>query len=137
MILGLYRIIIDCVDGFPYPNGGVFVHKITSAVAKMPGNQIAVTLNAKVHMLQVVQTHGLEKGLEDFGISNNCVNNINKGGKRLRSWLRHYATSRKVADLIPDDVIEFLSLPNPSSRTMALGSTEPLTQMSTRNLHGG
>jgi hypothetical protein len=26
---------------------------------------------------------------------------------------------------------------NPSSRTMALGSTQPLTEMSTRNLHGG
>jgi hypothetical protein len=31
----------------------------------------------------------------------------------------------------------FFSLPNPSSRTMALGSTQPLTQMSTRNLPGG
>jgi hypothetical protein len=27
--------------------------------------------------------------------------------------------------------------PNPSSRTMALGSTQPLTEMSTRNLPGG
>jgi hypothetical protein len=26
---------------------------------------------------------------------------------------------------------------NPSSRTMVLGSTQPLTEMSTRNLHGG
>ena len=26
-------------------------------------------------------------------------------GKRWRSWLRHYATSRKVAGSIPDDVI--------------------------------
>jgi hypothetical protein len=28
-------------------------------------------------------------------------------------------------------------LPNPSSRTMALGSTQLLTEMSTRNLPGG
>jgi hypothetical protein len=28
----------------------------------------------------------------------------------------------------------FSNLPNPSSRTMALGSTQPLTEMSTRNL---
>jgi hypothetical protein len=34
------------------------------------------------------------------------------------------ATSRKVAGSIPDG---FFSLPNPSSRTMALGSTKPLT----------
>jgi hypothetical protein len=28
----------------------------------------------------------------------------------------------------------FLNLPNPSSRTMVLGSTQPLTEMSTRNI---
>jgi hypothetical protein len=31
----------------------------------------------------------------------------------------------------------FFNLPNPSSRTMTLGSTKPLTEMSTRNLPGG
>jgi hypothetical protein len=36
----------------------------------------------------------------------------------------------------PDEV-DFFSLPNPSSRTMALGSTQPLTEMSTWNIHGG
>jgi hypothetical protein len=30
----------------------------------------------------------------------------------------------------------FLNLPNPSSRTTALGSTQPLTQMSTKNILG-
>jgi hypothetical protein len=33
--------------------------------------------------------------------------------------------------------VDFFNLPNPSSRNMALGSTEPLTEMSTRNLPGG
>jgi hypothetical protein len=33
--------------------------------------------------------------------------------------------------------LDFFSLPNPSSHTMALGSTQPLTEMSTRNLPGG
>jgi hypothetical protein len=37
---------------------------------------------------------------------------------------------------IPDEVF-FFNLPNPSSRTVALGSTQPLTEMSTRNLSGG
>jgi hypothetical protein len=32
------------------------------------------------------------------------------------------------------DEVDFLNLPNPSSRTMALGSTQPLTEISTRNL---
>jgi hypothetical protein len=33
--------------------------------------------------------------------------------------------------------LDFSIEPNPSSRTMALGSTQPLTEMSTRNLPGG
>jgi hypothetical protein len=37
---------------------------------------------------------------------------------------------------VPDDV-DFFSLPNPSSRTKALGSTQPLTEMNTRNFPGG
>jgi hypothetical protein len=37
---------------------------------------------------------------------------------------------------VPDDVYVF-NLPNPSSRTMALGSTQPLTEMSTRKFPGG
>jgi hypothetical protein len=33
--------------------------------------------------------------------------------------------------------LEIFHLPNPSSRTMALGSTQPLTEMSTKNLPWG
>jgi hypothetical protein len=36
----------------------------------------------------------------------------------------------------PDEV-DFFNVPNPSSRTMALGSTQSLTEMSTRNIPGG
>jgi hypothetical protein len=43
----------------------------------------------------------------------------------------HYFRSRKVAGPIPNEVIEFFNWPNLSSRTMALGSTQPLTEMST------
>jgi hypothetical protein len=32
------------------------------------------------------------------------------------------------------DEVDFLNLPNPSDRTMALESTQPLTEISTRNL---
>jgi hypothetical protein len=55
---------------------------------------------------------------------------------RWRSLLRNYATSRKVVGSFPDEVIGFFNLPNPSSRTMALGPTQSLTEMSTRNLPG-
>jgi hypothetical protein len=51
--------------------------------------------------------------------------------------LKQYATSRKVAGSIPDEVVGFFNWPNPSSHTMALESTQPLTEMSTRNLPGG
>jgi hypothetical protein len=40
--------------------------------------------------------------------------------KQKFQWLRHYATSRKVAGSIPDEVI-FLNLPNPSARTRPWG----------------
>jgi hypothetical protein len=47
------------------------------------------------------------------------------------------APCRKVAVSIPNEVIRFFSIPNSSSRTMALGSTQPLTEMSTRILPWG
>jgi hypothetical protein len=34
----------------------------------------------------------------------------NLGGMRQRSWLRHYATSRKIMGLIPDEVTRFFSI---------------------------
>jgi hypothetical protein len=34
-------------------------------------------------------------------------------------------------------VIFFFNLPNPSTRTMALGFTQPLTEMSTKDIPGG
>jgi hypothetical protein len=37
---------------------------------------------------------------------------------------------------VPDEV-DFFNLPDLSSFTMALGSTQPLTDMSTRNIPGG
>ena len=43
---------------------------------------------------------------------------------KWRSWLSHCATSRKVAGPITYGVTE----------TVALGSTQPLTEMSTRNI---
>jgi hypothetical protein len=62
---------------------------------------------------------------------------ILKRGKRWRSWLRHCATSRKVAGPIPDGVIGIFHWHNPSGRTMVLVLTRPLTEMSTRNISWG
>jgi hypothetical protein len=54
----------------------------------------------------------------------------------LKYKFGHYATRRKVAGSIPDEVIEFFNCVNPSRSTMALGSTKPLKNMSNRNFPG-
>jgi hypothetical protein len=53
------------------------------------------------------------------------------------SWLRHCATSRKVTGSIPDGVDGIFHWHNPSGHTMALGLTQPLIEMSTRNISWG
>ena len=53
------------------------------------------------------------------------------------SWLTHCTTSRKVAGSIPGGVTGIFHVHSPSCRTMALGLTQPLTQMSTRNISWG
>ena len=50
------------------------------------------------------------------------------------SWLKHCAISRKVAGSIPDVVIGIFHWHNPSGHTMALDSTQPLTEMNTWNI---
>jgi hypothetical protein len=52
---------------------------------------------------------------------------------RHRMRIHSSSLSRKVAGSIPGEVVAFFNWPNPSSRTMALGSTQPLTEMETRN----
>jgi hypothetical protein len=55
--------------------------------------------------------------------------NMKSGGRN--------ATRRKVAGSIPFEVIGFFNWHIPSRRTMALALTQPLTEMSTRNLPVG
>ena len=49
-------------------------------------------------------------------------------------WLGHCTTNLKVAGSIPDCVI---AINNPSGRTKAQRLTQPLIEMSTRNIYGG
>ena len=58
-------------------------------------------------------------------------------GREVAQWLRHYATNRQVVGLIPDVVNGIFQWHNPSDRTMALGSTQPLTEISTRCISWG
>ena len=57
----------------------------------------------------------------------------------MAQWLRCCATNRKVASSIPAGIDGFFIdiKKNPSDRTMALGSTQPLTEMSTRRISLG
>jgi hypothetical protein len=59
-------------------------------------------------------------------------------GTRYPRWSRHYAVSRKVAGPRPDEVTQFFfpNLPNPSSRTLALGFTEPVPEIIPRRKGG-
>ena len=54
-----------------------------------------------------------------------------------RSWLRHWARIREVAGSIPDGGTGIFRLHNPSGRTVALGSTHPLTEVSTNGIFWG
>jgi hypothetical protein len=58
------------------------------------------------------------------------------GSMRWRSWLRHCATSQKVAGSIPDGVSGISNWHNPTGRTTALRSNQPLTEISTRGKGG-
>jgi hypothetical protein len=59
----------------------------------------------------------------------NYVEHFGNAGCAVAQWLRHCATNQKVAGSIPDGVIEFFS-----GRTMALGLTQPLTEISNRDI---
>ena len=58
-------------------------------------------------------------------------------GTAVARWLRCCATNRNVAGSIPDGVTGIFHWHNPSNRTMALGSTQPLTEMSTGSISLG
>ena len=55
----------------------------------------------------------------------------------MAQCLRCCATNWKVAGSIPHGVTGIFHSPNPSDRTMALGSTQPLIEMSTRSISWG
>ena len=57
-----------------------------------------------------------------------------KWGTAVAQWLRCCSTNRKVAGSIPSDVIGIFHWHNPSGYATALGLTQPLTEMSTRNI---
>jgi hypothetical protein len=71
-----------------------------------------------------------------YSVQEYCLTLDRLSRKSVAQWLRHCATNRKVAGSIPDGVGIF-HWHNPSGRTVVLGSTQPLTEMSTRNISWG
>ena len=63
----------------------------------------------------------------------NCIFSCNVD----QCGLRDCGTGRKVEGSIPFGVIRIFHWHNPSGRTVTLGSTQPLTEMSTRNISCG
>jgi hypothetical protein len=77
-----------------------------------------------LHIRYIVSSSVLIKRLHET----TCVRVLILHSHDIISW-GHYATTRKVAGSIPDEVT--------SSRTLVLGSTQPLIEMNNRNLRVG
>ena len=85
--------------------------------------------------------------MADYGREGNLYVNINICANKVffldlvdtrwRIWLRHCSTSRKIAGLIPNGVNGIFHWHNSSGRTLALESTQPPTEMSTKNICWG
>jgi hypothetical protein len=85
------------------------------------------------------------RNLKEFGGRFQCPfngvfsgwNSKKLGPLMVAQWLRYCSTNRKVAGSIPDGFTGIFHLSNPSDRTMALGSTQPLTETSARSISWG
>jgi hypothetical protein len=83
----------------------------------------------KKFVVQLPSTNEIRYALQKVYFS--FVHNITTA---VAQWLRLCATHQKVGVSIPDGVMEFFIDITPSDRNMVLGSTQPLTEMSTGNI---
>jgi hypothetical protein len=83
----------------------------------------------------VKSKHMLHTGLTQQSYC--CLTLYKTGGMWWCSWLRYCTTSQKVAGSIPNGVTGIFHWLNPSNRTIALGSTQSLTEMRTRGISWG
>jgi hypothetical protein len=98
---------------------------------------------SQLRLLYQQQALVLLRHEKQIGIDENCttqktelsaVTTVGTSGRATSIWENLF---HSFAGSIPDEIIGLSNLPNPSSRNMALGSNQPLTEMSTRNLPGG
>jgi hypothetical protein len=108
------------------PNVSVIQHEPVSSVIFSKNSHIGYRCSFTVCNNLDVKFHQVGETVGSFF----CINSLRV--TRWRSWLMHCATSRKVAGSIPDGITGIFQWVNPCGRTVALGSTQPLTEMSTR-----
>jgi hypothetical protein len=72
-----------------------------------------------------------------MGMSFIKIHLVNVGACGDADGPKHCITSQKVVGSFPDRVIEILHGYNPPGRTVALGWTQPLTEMSARDISWG
>jgi hypothetical protein len=92
--------------------------------------------NISLHLQGKIE-HGVLYPLPSTAQSRTLVYSIYNPWEARGGALMHCATNRKVAGSISDGVGEIIHWRNLSGRTMALGSTQPLTKMSTRIISWG
>jgi hypothetical protein len=102
------------------------------------GTSVTISLPLFIFFLAVLLLHCTQKvhssilgtdakcPVVSYGI---CLSNSDKSSHNTRC-----ATNRKVAGSIPDGVTEIFHWHKSSGRTRTLGSTQPLTEMRTRNI---
>jgi hypothetical protein len=93
-------------------------------------------MNTAVHVRIIINITTSSSSISSSSITSSSSSG---GGRAYGSvvGLKHYATIRKVEGSIPDESSRFFNRPNSSCSTMTLGSTQPLTETSTRNLREG
>ena len=116
------------VTGVPSQGYYGWIIKLTTPNLPVP----SLRRSGAILLTSPVRIHGVER--------NSCsilLLALMVRGTRWRSWLRHYATSRKVAGSIPDWMNGMFHWHISSGGTVALELTQLLTKIITRNISWG
>ena len=110
---------------------------------RTPVSQCVYLHYSEEYLWRCYTIHHRKKGVYNFvtvtfyWLQTYFVFDFSPSSSAVAQWLRCCATNRKVAGSIPDGVIGIFHWHNPSDRSMALGSTQPLTEMRTRSISWG
>jgi hypothetical protein len=100
-----------------------------------PAPNLEYSLNADNKVINASKIYQLIEMFDILKIFESLL--YRDGCTRWRGRLRHCATNRQVAGWIPNGVSGIFHLHNHFGRAMALVSTQPLKEKSTRNISWG